>query len=83
MGLFSRKKNERATAEVDRGAKAPSETTTVLPHRPSSSRQYVELGSIDYVNLTRDGKHGDYDTAIATAKATGKPIFANFVEWSG
>ena len=47
------------------------------------SRQYEELGTIEYVNLTRDGRHGDYETALAVAKATGKPIFANFVEFPG
>ena len=46
-------------------------------------KQFVELGTIDYVNLTADGKHGELETAVNIAKATGKPIFANFVEWSG
>ena len=45
--------------------------------------QAVELGTIDYVNLTPDRKHGDYQTAVAQSLQTGKPIFANFVEWSG
>jgi hypothetical protein len=46
-------------------------------------KQPIELGSIDYVNLTPDGRHGDMDRALAVAGETGKPIFANFVEWSG
>ena len=45
--------------------------------------QPVELGAIDYVNLTPDGRHGDFQTALRKAHETGKPIFANFVEWSG
>jgi hypothetical protein len=46
-------------------------------------RQYTELGSIRYVNLTKDGKHGEYEKTVDIAKRTGRPIFANFVEWSG
>jgi hypothetical protein len=45
--------------------------------------QAVELGTINYVNLTANQKHGDYEAALAAAAETGKPIFANFVEWSG
>ena len=47
------------------------------------SNQPIELGTIDYCNLTADGKHGDFDAALQAAAETGKPIFANFVEWSG
>lgn len=46
-------------------------------------RQAVELGTIEYKNLTEDGRHGDYAKALDAAKESGKPIFANFVEWSG
>jgi len=45
--------------------------------------QAVELGTINYINLTSDGKHGDYDRAIEASLKSGKPIFCNFVEWSG
>lgn len=45
--------------------------------------QLIELGTIDYHNLTADGKHGDFEAALQAAAKTGKPIFANFVEWSG
>jgi hypothetical protein len=45
--------------------------------------QAVELGTIQYVNLTPDGRHGDIDKALAISKATQKPLFCNFVEWSG
>jgi len=41
----------------------------------------VELGTINYVNL--EGTHGDMDIAVSEAKRTGKPIFANFVEFPG
>ena len=51
-----------------------------MPPRPS---QPIELGSIHYVNLTPDGRHGDIELALTKAKETGKPIFCNFVEWSG
>ena len=44
---------------------------------------YVELGTIQYVNLTTDGRHGDFQAAIDTAAQRKKPVFANFVEWSG
>lgn len=45
--------------------------------------QAVELGTINYVNLTPDKRHGDLSTALKIATQTKKPIFANFVEWSG
>jgi hypothetical protein len=45
--------------------------------------QPIELGTIEYCNITPDGRHGDMDAALSLAAATGKPIFANFVEWSG
>ena len=44
---------------------------------------YVELGTIQYLNLTADGKHGNFQAAIDIAAQRKKPIFANFVEWSG
>mmetsp|Transcript_6494 Transcript_6494/g.8551 ORF Transcript_6494/g.8551 Transcript_6494/m.8551 type:complete len:81 (-) Transcript_6494:1216-1458(-) len=43
----------------------------------------VELGSIEYVNLSTDKMHGDYQTAVDEATKSGKPIFANFAEWPG
>jgi len=48
--------------------------------RPVKS-QAEELGTISYVNL--NGDHGDMNTSLQAAKVTGKPIFANFVEWPG
>jgi len=56
---------------------------TTKTHRSPPINQAVELGTVNYVNLTSDSKHGTYDIAIQLAKETGKPIFANFVEWSG
>ena len=47
-----------------------------------SMPQAVELGTIEYVNIV-DGRHGDMKTALALAAETGKPLFCNFVEWSG
>ena len=52
-------------------------------HAPPATKQTIELGTIHFVNLTPDGRHGDFHRALRLAKETGKPIFANFVEWSG
>jgi hypothetical protein len=54
-----------------------------LTPSPSQRNQPVELGTIHYVNLTADGRHGDMEQALAVAAESGKPIFANFVEWTG
>lgn len=51
---------------------------TVIPQN-----QPIELGTINYVNLSSDGRHGDISAALRIARQTQKPIFANFVEWSG
>lgn len=68
---------EAAAAAATERSKDPSRDWQPPP------RQYVELGSIRYANLTSDGRHGDYQTALEVAAQTGRPIFANFVEWSG
>lgn len=58
-------------------------------HHHQHQQQAVELGTLRYCNLTPDGRHGDYDAALNAAAAAAnngskhKPIFANFVEWSG
>jgi hypothetical protein len=57
--------------------------TTTTPRPSHRQQQPIELGTIQYVNLTNDGRHGDFDTALRIVAETGKPIFANFVEWSG
>ena len=49
----------------------------------TKKKQPIELGTIQYFNITKDGKHGDYDIVIEMSFQTGKPIFVNFVEWSG
>ena len=55
-----------------------------IPPSASTHHQAVELGTIHYCNLlTPDQRHGDYDATLQAAKESGKPIFANFVEWSG
>ena len=68
----------------------PPATGGTLPHPavpaaplPPKRNQAVELGTINYVNLTADGRHGDVNAALQAARASDKPIFANFVEWSG
>jgi len=43
----------------------------------------IELGTIEYVNLDADNKHGDFQQALDAAKSANKPIFANFAEWPG
>jgi hypothetical protein len=50
---------------------------------PAPADQAAELGTIHYCNLTPDQRHGDYHAALQAAAESGKPIFANFVEWSG
>ena len=45
--------------------------------------QAVELGTIRYVNLTKNQKHGELEVVLAMARESGRPIFANFVEWRG
>ena len=79
MGIFGKMKNNNALAE------AVAESVSDNPDRQwqPPPKHYVELGTIEYVNLTADGKHGDFEAAINIARVTGKPIFANFVEWSG
>lgn len=51
--------------------------------RSIPKNQPIELGTINYCNLTADGRHGDYDMALRAAAEADKPLFANFVEWSG
>lgn len=84
MGIFSRFKSNTNNSKLETTTTMP--TTTVdssdIPRRRHTP-QPVELGTIDYVNLSPDGRHGDFETAIRIARETGKPIFANFVEWSG
>ena len=43
----------------------------------------IELGTIEYLNLDADKKHGDLQQALDAAKRNNKPIFANFAEWPG
>ena len=61
----------------------PRETPQQQPRRPKQ-QQPIELGTIQYCNITSDGRHGDYDAVLRVASQNvHKPIFANFVEWSG
>mmetsp|Transcript_20042 Transcript_20042/g.49256 ORF Transcript_20042/g.49256 Transcript_20042/m.49256 type:complete len:80 (-) Transcript_20042:486-725(-) len=79
MGIFGKLNKNNILAE------AVAESARDNPNRQwqPPPKQYVELGTIEYVNLTSDGKHGEFEPAISIARVTGKPIFANFVEWSG
>ena len=49
----------------------------------TSLEQAVELGTINYLNLDAQKRHGDYETALKLSKESGKPLFCNFIEWSG
>ena len=60
----------------------PDNNQEMFGKTPNGGR-YVELGTINYVNLSKDGKHGGIHSALKIAAETGKPIFANFVEWPG
>lgn len=92
MGFFGRKK-ESSSGDPENGSPQTALAQALAQraaHRPVSEtawepppREFVELGTIRYVNLTQDGRHGKYQTALDIAAETGKPIFANFVEWSG
>eukprot|EP00581_Thalassiosira_minuscula_P008051 CAMPEP_0183702930 /NCGR_PEP_ID=MMETSP0737-20130205/869_1 /TAXON_ID=385413 /ORGANISM="Thalassiosira miniscula, Strain CCMP1093" /LENGTH=182 /DNA_ID=CAMNT_0025929617 /DNA_START=47 /DNA_END=595 /DNA_ORIENTATION=+ len=57
--------------------------TTAATNKTSSGSpsQAVELGSINYVNLTPDGKHGDYGAAVRASLETGNP--SSPTSWSG
>ena len=45
--------------------------------------QAVELGTIDYINLTSDGKHGGYDRAIAASRSPSLRTLSNGVDDPG
>lgn len=50
------------------------------------SNRPVELGSLDYVNLTQNFEvmtDLTVEKIVAKAKSQGKMILANFVEWPG
>lgn len=82
MGIASSANQEEMKKPLAAAAAESARKTPNVAWKPPP-REYVELGTIRYVNLTEDGSHGDYQTAIEIATETGKPIFANFVEWSG
>lgn len=64
-------------AEEHSGGEGSSRTS------PLANGQAVELGDINYVNLDKHRKHGDFNGTMQAASVTGRPIFVNFVEWSG
>ena len=71
------KKKENTSEKMDPPGAHVAAPLLRIPQQP------MELGTIEYCNITSDGQHGDYETALRVAAETGKPIFANFVEWSG
>lgn len=79
--IFKSKRNTASHALTLQPANDDDNDVSSISTMPSHT--YVELGTVQYVNLTPDARHGDYQTAIDIAAQTGKPIFANFVEWSG
>ena len=88
--LGKKKRDTGDDDDVNRPDPPGTATTTTSAVQPKYvpqpvviPNQCIELGTIQYCNLTKDGKHGDYETVLRVAKETGKPIFANFVEWSG
>jgi hypothetical protein len=88
MGIFGRKKNKGDLGMNSMSNALADVATASARSRPERAwqpppKEYEELGTIHYANLTADGRHGDYETALDIAAETGKPIFANFVEWSG
>jgi hypothetical protein len=82
MGLFGKKKKDDQFKAALAQAAAKNESRPERDWQPPP-REFVELGTIHYANLTQDGRHGEYQTALDLAAETGRPIFANFVEWSG
>jgi hypothetical protein len=75
--FFRRKKEAIDPDDLKQAASTRGRLTT-----PSIQRTSQPVVTIQYVNLTADGRHGDIDKALDMAAATGKPIFANFVEWT-
>ena len=57
----------------------PAPSTDQSHKTKSPANNPVELGSIHYV--TTSGKQ--LQSVLDKAKASGKPIFANFAEWPG
>mmetsp|Transcript_21756 Transcript_21756/g.60474 ORF Transcript_21756/g.60474 Transcript_21756/m.60474 type:complete len:84 (+) Transcript_21756:126-377(+) len=76
-------RNGASATTTSTGGEPQQDPVLVEPRPQRRGPQPIELGTINYVNLTTDGKHGDYEVAMKVARETGKPIFANFVEWSG
>ena len=75
----------RGKQKLKKAADPPAATNGRATTRTSSvpANQPIELGTINYSNLTKDGRHGDYEAALEAAQRSGKPLFVNFVEWSG
>jgi hypothetical protein len=93
MASFWKRKPGTAAPVADHGAVTPPATFLVTEDDIHAKKnqlrstipknQPIELGTINYCNLTADGRHGDYDAALFAAAQADKPLFVNFVEWSG
>lgn len=75
---FRRNRKEMPVVSTQMDA---DDTCPIVKPVAAPARQHVELGTINYVNVA--GGHGDIEKALSEAKRTGKPIFANFVEFPG
>lgn len=76
--LQRKQKLKKAVDPPAANSRATPSTRSNIP-----SNQPIELGTINYKNLTKDGRHGEYESALEAAQSSGKPLFVNFVEWSG
>ena len=80
MKLFCRKpKQDPPGIDATIPPKDEGIVAVVSSLSPPRTNQPVELGTINYVNITPDGRHGDLDVALRVASETGKPIFAKYV----
>jgi hypothetical protein len=86
--FWKRKPGTAAVADGGGSPDPPGVTVEDIDAKKNQLRsipkdQPIELGTINYCNLTADGRHGDYDAALRAAAEADKPLFVNFVEWSG
>jgi hypothetical protein len=80
--LLRKQKQKMKPPSVDPPPASSSSHSGGMQQR-RQQQQPIELGTIEYYNISPDGKHGDFELALQTASERNKPIFANFVEWAG
>ena len=84
--MWLKRKSTRKGGGKDGGSSlsaSPENQGITWPVR-DGSQNAVELGHVTYLNLSPDGAHGEYELAVkAIATQPTKPLFVNFVEWSG